>query len=85
MRKAEIEMRAISGLPLDGIDVCTTHGKSGSIILRHIWHDNIDARIWAGIRSAFMSLACDLANFKQIPIDVYTRDGIMLEQVQPDG
>jgi hypothetical protein len=49
-----------------------------------VWPDNIDARVWAGIKGAFMELAQELANKTRRPVEVYAKEGWRMEQVQPE-
>jgi len=81
--KAQIENWAVSGMPLSGEDVAVVSRDKRTIKLRHAWPDDTDARIWSGVRQAFMALAGQVANKTGRPVEVYTKDGVMLEQVSP--
>jgi hypothetical protein len=83
-RKIDLENRAISGLPVSGQDVAVVSRDQRSIKLRHVWPDNIDARVWAGIKNAVMELAQEIANKTRRPVEVYAKEGWMMEQVQPE-
>ena|SRR3982750_1129576 len=83
-RKGDIENRAISGLPLSGEAVASLSRDRGSMRLRHVWPDDTDARTWHGVRRAFLNWAQEVANTTRKPVEVYAKEGFMLEQVQPD-
>jgi hypothetical protein len=82
--KKIIEDRAISGLSLQGEDVATVGRKYASLTLRHVWSDNVDGRVWDGIRKAYTRLARDLANSLGRRIDVYSKRGDQIDQISPD-
>jgi hypothetical protein len=84
--KKVIQDRAISGLTIQGSDVASvTKLKGGaSITLRHVWPDSTDARVWDGVRRAYVRLARDLANAYGKPVDVYSKHGDQIDQISPD-
>lgn len=81
--KSRIENQAISGMPIDGRDVAVVSRDRRTVRLRHVWPDDVDARVWHGVREAFMDLATDLARETRHPVEVYAKEGYMLEQVRP--
>lgn len=84
LSKKAIEDRAISGLRVNGEDVASVNRKYGSLTLRHVWPDNIDARVWDGVRKAYVRLARDLANLSSKRVDVYSKHGDQIDQISPD-
>ena len=82
--KARIEDRAMAGLPVDPHAVASVARNRRVITLRYAWPDSIDARVWDGVRRAYRRLAKDLANSTGRTIEVYSKQGFMLDAVSPD-
>lgn len=88
MKKADIELAAMSGYgpygsQLDGLDVARVSRDKRCVTLRHSWPENIDARIWAGVRREAWGLAQRIANETGRSVEIYTHDGITLDQIEP--
>ena len=83
-RKGAIENAAISGLPLSGDAVASLSRDRRVMRLRHVWPDDTDARTWHGVRQAFLNWAQEVANETGKPVEVYAKEGFMLDQVQPE-
>jgi len=82
--KSQITSAAISGLSIDGGAVARIT-RGGSVVLRHSWPDNCDARVWDGVSRAAMHLAQERADKTGRAVDVYHQDGSMIDQVQPSN
>lgn len=82
--KGDIENRAISGLPLSGKAVASLSRDRRVMRLRHVWPNDTDARTWHGVRQAFLNWAQEVANETGKSVEVYAKEGWMLEQVQPE-
>ncbi len=83
MIKRKIENRAISGLKLRGADVARVSRDRRKMTLRHCWPNEVDARVWDGVRRAFMLLAYEIANATGHSVEVYDPRGWVLECVEP--
>ena len=82
--KQRIEDRAIAGLPVNPHAVAAVSRNRRGITLRHVWPEGTDARIWDGVRRAYLRLAKDLANSSKRLIEVYSKHGPMIDVVSPD-
>lgn len=82
--KKKIEDRASAGLPVDPHEVASVSRSRRVVTLRHAWPEDGDARVWDGIRRAYHRLAKDLANSTGRRIEVYAKQGHMLDSVSPD-
>lgn len=82
--KSKIEDRAISGLPVDGHAVARVSRDRRKMTLRYRWPENVDARIWDGVRRAFMRLAHAIADETRRNVEIYDPRGWMLECVEPE-
>lgn len=87
MTKREIENVGIGGgiggdTRLDGSDVASL-GKNNTITLRHVWPDDTDARVWHAVKSAFMNMARGIAKATGKSVEVYSKHGFMIAQVEP--
>ncbi len=78
MNKTTIENCGLSGLPLTLADVARVSRSRRVATLRHVWSENVDARIWSGVRRAYALGAQALANKIGKSVEVYARDGYML-------
>lgn len=84
MRKSDIKSWAMgNGGPLEVRDVARVSRDSRTITLRHAWPDDVDARVWDVVRSAFMRGARTvLASDARVRrVQVFTHDGNLLEEV----
>jgi hypothetical protein len=82
--KARIEDRAIAGLSVDPHAVAAVGRNRRVVTLRHVWSEDVDARVWDGVRRAYRRLAKDLANSTGRMIEVYSKHGFMLDSISPD-
>ena len=82
MKKVAIEDRAISGLKLNGEDVAALSRNGKHLTLRHVWPESVDARVWDGVRRAFMSWAQEIADASGKSVEIYSKHGDLLEQVR---
>jgi hypothetical protein len=83
MTKNEIANRAESGLAIYPPYVARRNVKRGVVTLRHSWPDDIDARVWDGVKRAAMALCQTTADKRGKSVDLYTHDGVLLEVVEP--
>ena len=85
MTKREIENvgRAGGGARLDGADVATVNYKRGTVTLRHVWPDGTDARVWSAVSAAAWALAKQTAKALNKPVEIYSKHGDMLDQIDP--
>lgn len=85
MKKRQLEIRAESGLRLEGRDVARVSRRGDVITLRHRWAEHCDARVWDAVRRAFLHLAQEQANRMGRSVEVYDPRGWLLEQIHPEA
>lgn len=83
MTKREIENCGIAGTRLDGSDVASLSRDMRVMTLRHRWPEGTDGRVLSVVRSAFMRGAKEIAKTTGKSVEVYAKEGFMLEQVDP--
>lgn len=81
MTKAQLENAAVSGLKLSGTAVARVT-RSGTVVLRHVWPDDCDARVWDGIKSAAMRLAREVSRKQDTQVCVQHPDGTVIDYVE---
>ncbi len=79
-----IENAAISGSRIDGRNVASVSRSRRSLTLRHRWAEHCDARVWDGVRRAFMTLAHEIADATGRSVEVYDPRGWVVEVVEPE-
>jgi hypothetical protein len=82
--KDRIEDRAIAGLPIDPHAVAAVSRDRRVITLRHAWPENVDGRVWDGVRRAYQRLAREIANSTGRGVEVYAKQGYMLDAISPE-
>lgn len=88
MSKTDIELAALSGYgpygsALAGSDVARVSRDKRCITMRHAWRDDIDARVWAGVRNAAWGLARQVADETGRGVEIYASGGWSLDVVEP--
>ncbi|MHB8564707.1 MAG: hypothetical protein ACYDDA_12355 [Acidiferrobacteraceae bacterium] len=84
MKKRQIENATLSGIGVSGLDVARMSRNGRVMHLRHSWPQSTDGRILDGVRRAWLTMAQRQANHLRRSVEVYTHDGSMLAQVQPE-
>jgi hypothetical protein len=88
MKKRDIEIAAMCqyapyGRVLEGADVASVSRDRRRVTFRHVWRDDEDARVWAGLRRAAWDLAQRVADSTGRPVDIYSKGGFLLDQIEP--
>lgn len=84
MNKTDIRNAAISGIPLNGSDVATISRNRRTMTLRHVWSEDTDGRVIDGVSRAWRREARRVANTTGKPVEVYSKEGSMLDEIEPD-
>ena len=82
MTKSQIENAAISGTSIGGRVVARVT-RAGAVVLRHVWPDNCDSRVWDSVKRAARRLAQERADETGRTIGLYHADGPCIDEVQP--
>lgn len=87
MTKRDIIDCGISGIRFSGFEVARV--KRGSdwrvLVLRHVWPESTDGRVWTAVRLAIQNYALDLSRKNGgKSVDVYAKDGVMLDQYRAE-
>jgi hypothetical protein len=83
MTKAEIMNRTESGLGVDGRDVATVSASGRYVELRHEWPENVDARVWSGVKSAAGRLCQEIADKTGRDVELYAVEGHVVDVYEP--
>ena len=82
--KTQIENAGLSGLPVTFGDVARVSRKHrGVVTLRHVWPENVDARIWSAVRRAAIRGAQEMADRIGRAVEVYNVHGNVIAQIEP--
>jgi len=72
------------GSRLDFADVARVSRDKRAITLRHVWPEDTDARVWHAISRTVTKRAIALANETGRPVEIFSKEGFRIEQVEPD-
>jgi hypothetical protein len=83
MTKREIMREAECGGRVRPRDVARVSRSRKYVTLRHVWPEDVDARVWARIERESLRLCQDIANYTGHAVELYAAEGHVLAQVQP--
>ena len=81
--RRDIENAGLSGLPVSFEQIARVSRNKRVVTLRHAWADDVDGRIWSAVRRTFLRGAQKLANETRKSVEVYAKQGWLIEAVEP--
>lgn len=85
MTKRELENALIGGGRVTAADVARTNRKRDVLTLRYRWPENVDGRIWHGVRDLVIGEAQRLAASHRLQVEIMDPRGWVIEVVEPEG